>query len=44
VSAKKIPTWLVLGVLGVGMIPLAVLGLYTYTTATAPVLHSRNSP
>jgi serine beta-lactamase-like protein LACTB len=38
-KAKKIPTWLALGVLGAGMIPLAVLGLYTYTTATAPVLH-----
>ena len=37
--ARKTPLWLVLGVLGAGMIPLAVLGIYTYTTATAPVLH-----
>lgn len=38
-KSRKIPVWLALGILAIGVVPVALLGLYLYTTATAEVLH-----
>jgi CubicO group peptidase (beta-lactamase class C family) len=38
-SRKRIETWLLLVVVAVGMVPVAIVGLHTYMTTTATVLH-----
>ncbi|MEO6222970.1 MAG: serine hydrolase domain-containing protein [Vicinamibacterales bacterium] len=39
VKKSRFQKWLVMGALAVGLVPTAILGLWWYTTATAPVLH-----